>query len=408
MKSRNHLIGSQTLLILLSMVLMTAVQAQPVEVNSADPNNAEQGTVDFDVVIGGKGFDNSAEVTFFQIGTSNSDGIRVNKTKVRGSKKIIATIDVDPEAFVGDWDIDIQLSGGRGGKGSFLFKVAQKTHSGNNTVESLRVTFSNLASDRFKSDALSNPPAGSLLCSDPASSAAQYWVAGVDGAFVDLACQAGKALAAIAPTLTGSVGLWFESHLAPVRLPAILPPANRWLELDFSEGIDIEGVPSLCPNIDTVEYSHPKTTQPEIAHLVPLVDADPCIDNLEGRFRTGENIFSKSLNELIPGANLQIRIPIVTQLNKKRRQYGVDPAYELVWESLVVTDPGDGNYVTMACDSSLGGSAHTCHATLRKGGMSNGSRYPNDEGIIGDYHMPFSITIQRVFCNADGTDCAVP
>jgi hypothetical protein len=166
-------------------------------------------------------------------------------------------------------------------------------------------------------------------------------------------------------------------------------------------------VPSLCPHIDTIEYSHPDTTQPEITHLVPPVDPG-CVDNLEGLFRAGANIFSNTVGDLNPGANLQIRIPIVTQLNKKHRGYGVDPAYMLTWDSLVVTDPGDGNYVTLFCGSSLGVPGHTCTARLTRGGMSNQSRYPDEAVVVGDYHMPFSITIQRVFCNADGTGCVVP
>jgi hypothetical protein len=105
---------------------MATTQAQDVQVNSADPSSAEQGTVDLDVEISGGGFDKSSVVEFFLTGTSKSGGINVKKVKVRGSKKIIATIDVDSEAVVDDFDIEISLSSGRRGRGTTLFSVKKK------------------------------------------------------------------------------------------------------------------------------------------------------------------------------------------------------------------------------------------------------------------------------------------
>ena len=105
---------------------MSVAQAQEVQVNSADPSSALQGTVDLDVEIKGSGFDNSAAVDFFVTGTTNPGGIIVKKIKVRGPKKIIVTIDVDSGADVADFDIQVRLSGGRNGKGTTLFSVKQK------------------------------------------------------------------------------------------------------------------------------------------------------------------------------------------------------------------------------------------------------------------------------------------
>ena len=110
-------------LIVLAFAAMNVAQAQEVQVNSAKPNSANQGAVDLDVEISGSGFDNSAAVDFFVTGTTNPGGITVKKVKVRGSKKIIATIDVDSLADVADFDIEVRLSSGRNGKGTTLFLV---------------------------------------------------------------------------------------------------------------------------------------------------------------------------------------------------------------------------------------------------------------------------------------------
>lgn len=126
MKSRYQSISTCLFLIVLVFACMTTAQAQEVQVNSANPNSAEQGTVELDVEIKGSGFDNSAAVDFFVTGTTNPGGITVKKVKVRGSKKIIATIDVSDTAIVDDFDIEVSLSSGRGGKGTTLFSVKQK------------------------------------------------------------------------------------------------------------------------------------------------------------------------------------------------------------------------------------------------------------------------------------------
>ncbi len=128
---------------------MSTSQAQVVQVNSADPSSAQQGTVDLEVEIKGSGFDNSAAVDFFVTGTTNPGGIIVKKVKVRGPKKIIVTIDVDSLADVDDFDIVVQLSRGRNGKGTTLFRVLKKGSSGLNTTT---VTFRDSGADGLQSD----------------------------------------------------------------------------------------------------------------------------------------------------------------------------------------------------------------------------------------------------------------
>lgn len=114
-------------LLTLVLALAQAAYAQDVTVRSADPSSAVQGTTELDVVINGAGFDNSAAVRFLVTGTESQGGIRVNAVRVRGSKKIIANITVAADAEVADFDIEVTLSRSRGGKGTTLFRVEEKT-----------------------------------------------------------------------------------------------------------------------------------------------------------------------------------------------------------------------------------------------------------------------------------------
>ncbi len=119
--------------LLMALFTCSIALAQTVEVNSAEPGEALQGTVNLDVTINGNGFDNSATVHFFKTGTVDPGGITVNSSRNRGSKKIIANIDVAVDADIDDFDIEVQMSGGRGGKGTTLFRVLQGNGGGQET-----------------------------------------------------------------------------------------------------------------------------------------------------------------------------------------------------------------------------------------------------------------------------------
>jgi hypothetical protein len=101
-----------------------------VKVTSADPASAIQGTVSLDVTVNGSGFDSTAKAKFFVTGTSETGGITVRKTVVKGTKQIIATIDVADAAVVNKFDIEVTLSSGRKGKGTTLFTVLKKAVAG--------------------------------------------------------------------------------------------------------------------------------------------------------------------------------------------------------------------------------------------------------------------------------------
>lgn len=102
---------------------------------SADPSSALQGTVDLDVQVTGTGFDNSATVEFSLPNNGPVDEkITVKKVKVRGSKKLIATITVAADAVEGSRDIEVSLSRGGRGRGTELFNV-EKNNGGGATQE---------------------------------------------------------------------------------------------------------------------------------------------------------------------------------------------------------------------------------------------------------------------------------
>ncbi len=68
----------------------------------------------------------NAKPKFFVSGTTDPGGITIRKTVVKGSKQLIATIDVADTAAVAKFDIEVTLDSGRKGKGTTLFSVNRK------------------------------------------------------------------------------------------------------------------------------------------------------------------------------------------------------------------------------------------------------------------------------------------
>jgi hypothetical protein len=126
MNVRNRHAPYSLALLMLAFVPLGAAQAQQVKVTAADPASTTQGTVSLDVTVSGSGFDSTASPTFFVSGTTDTGGITVRKTLVKGSKQLIATIDVADTAAVAKFDIEVTLDGGRKGKGTTLFSVNRK------------------------------------------------------------------------------------------------------------------------------------------------------------------------------------------------------------------------------------------------------------------------------------------
>lgn len=116
------------LLSALILVIPPSAAAQ-VQVNSADPPEAEQGTVSLDVTINGRGFDRGSEAKWFVTGTTNPGGVTVNSTRFVNANTLVANITVDDAAQVGKFDIVVQTSKGRTGKGTEIFSVVEKGSS---------------------------------------------------------------------------------------------------------------------------------------------------------------------------------------------------------------------------------------------------------------------------------------
>ena len=100
--------------------------APPVQVDAADPPEAEQGTVNLDVRVLGNGFDNGSAVDFFVTKTKDPGGVTVNGVVFVSSQELVANIDVADDAVVSPFDIQVTTTRGRRGKGTETFKVLQK------------------------------------------------------------------------------------------------------------------------------------------------------------------------------------------------------------------------------------------------------------------------------------------
>lgn len=97
-----------------------------VQVNAADPPSTAQGTTNLIVKVTGKGFKNGAQAKWFVTGTTNPGGVTVNSTTFVSSSELSANITVADDAVISNFDIQVQNSDGRGGKGTELFAVTPK------------------------------------------------------------------------------------------------------------------------------------------------------------------------------------------------------------------------------------------------------------------------------------------
>src|SRR5512139_3097128 len=104
----------------------SGVALAQVKVTAATPATAYQGTVSFDVVVNGSGFDRSAKVQYFVSGTTNPGGISVRSVTYRSSTELVTTIDVAETALLSSFDIQVTLDSGPNGKGTTLFSVKPK------------------------------------------------------------------------------------------------------------------------------------------------------------------------------------------------------------------------------------------------------------------------------------------
>ena len=109
---------------------LSVAMGQQVQVTAANPPSAEQGTINLDVKVTGKGFKNGAKAKWFVTGTTNPGGVTVNSTTFVSSTELTANITVSDTATLANFDIQVLNSDGRGGKGTELFAVLAKSNSG--------------------------------------------------------------------------------------------------------------------------------------------------------------------------------------------------------------------------------------------------------------------------------------
>ena len=104
----------------------SALRAQNIQVTSATPPAAPQGTINLNVAIGGNGFAKGARAIFYLSGTNSTDGITVNSTAFNSKSQITANINISDTATISSFDVVVQNTDGRSGKGTKLFSVTAK------------------------------------------------------------------------------------------------------------------------------------------------------------------------------------------------------------------------------------------------------------------------------------------
>ena len=109
--------------------LMAALPATAqIQVNSANPSAAPQGTTNLNVTISGNGFKKGATAQWFVTGTTNPGGVTVNSTSFQSTTQLTANITVASDAVISGFDI-VVTSASRTGKGTDLFAVQSKANS---------------------------------------------------------------------------------------------------------------------------------------------------------------------------------------------------------------------------------------------------------------------------------------
>jgi len=104
----------------------TQLAKAQIQVDSATPGAAPQGTINLDVAISGNGFKKGATAQWFVSGTTNPGGIAVNSTAFKGSTQLTANISVASDAVISGFDIVVKNTDGRTGKGTDKFAVTVK------------------------------------------------------------------------------------------------------------------------------------------------------------------------------------------------------------------------------------------------------------------------------------------
>jgi hypothetical protein len=118
--------SSAVMFVLLVVASGALPAAGQIQVDSANPSAAPEGTTNLSVVITGNGFKKGATAQWFVTGTTNPGGVTVNSTTFKSPTQITANITVAPDAVINGFDIVVRNADGRTGKGTDKFAVTQK------------------------------------------------------------------------------------------------------------------------------------------------------------------------------------------------------------------------------------------------------------------------------------------
>ena len=130
---------------LLALPGLVLAKGPPIRVEQAIPGEAIQGQQNYQVKIKGRGFDNGATVRFLVAGTEDDAQIHVTSVVYDAATGDLDTvINVNDLATVSYYDIEVELSGTRGGKGTDLFKVQSKSGANDNLVAEFCLNMDNL------------------------------------------------------------------------------------------------------------------------------------------------------------------------------------------------------------------------------------------------------------------------
>jgi hypothetical protein len=125
---RSHTANLLSLLIaaVLSLGLAQAAMAKgkpvKVEVTAAQPGEAFQGE-EIDVTVSGSGFDSGSSVSYLVTGTTDGSQVDVISVEYVSATELKTRIRPKDNAAVTAYDIEVQNSSGRKGKGTTLFRV---------------------------------------------------------------------------------------------------------------------------------------------------------------------------------------------------------------------------------------------------------------------------------------------
>jgi len=133
------------------VVCATSAYSQ-VQVTSATPSAAAQGTINLNVTVGGSGFKKGANAKWFVTGTTNPGGVTVNSTAFNNNSQLTANITVAADATIANFDIVVANTDGRIGKGTELFAVT--TSGSGQKLSNLSITTTFASTDA--SDAIAD------------------------------------------------------------------------------------------------------------------------------------------------------------------------------------------------------------------------------------------------------------